>query len=282
MVNVLTPADLSEALENRSELKTLVYNGGTDLMVKHRSWSSTDPKFESDLLYIGDLKELQTIEIFADRLIIGSAVKLAQIIQDARIPEYIKCPFRQMGSPAVRNLGTLGGNLCNASPAGDSLPMLYALDATVTLETSHGYRLMKVSDFILGPGRTVLAVDEILTFITIPLFDIHRFTYAKVGSRKANAISKLSFYGAAMLDGPKIRQVRIAFGAVGPTVMRSEAAENRLMGADLKDIPDLEDAFFAHYEKLIVPIDDVRSTRDYRKTVAMRLLHEFIQKELIK
>ncbi|MGB7594958.1 MAG: FAD binding domain-containing protein [Erysipelotrichaceae bacterium] len=282
MVKVLTPIDLNEALENRSELKTLVYNGGTDLMVKYRSWSSTDPKFPNDLLYIGDLKELQTIEIFEDKLVIGAGVKLADIIQDVKIPEYIKRPLRQMGSPAVRNLGTLGGNICNASPAGDSLPMLYALDATVTLASSHGSRLMKVSDFIHGPGKTELASDEILTYITIPLVDFNRFTYSKVGSRKANAISKLSFYGAVVLEEKRIKQVRIAFGAVGPTVIRCEAAEHLLEGADVTEIPELDEAFISHYEKLVVPIDDVRSTRDYRKTTAMQLLDEFIKKELIK
>jgi CO/xanthine dehydrogenase FAD-binding subunit len=282
MVNIISPSTLEEALNIRGGLKCLIYNGGTDLMVKYKSWSSTIPKFPCDLLYIGDLKELQTIEIRAEHLILGSAVKLAQILQDRRIPEYIKYPIRQMGSPAVRNAGTLGGNLCNASPAGDTLTMLYALDATVTLANAKGFRLMKVSDFVLGPGKTGLAPEEILTYITIPLHHFNRIEYEKIGSRKANAISKLSFYGVALVEGSRIEQVRIAFGAVGPTVIRIESAENLLLGADLVDIPELEDDFYAYYEKGIVPIDDVRSTKNYRKQVAMRLLREFIKKELIK
>jgi len=266
----------------RSRQQTIVFNGGTDLLVQHRSGSGTLPKFPFDVLYIGDLPQLQRIEVSDTRITIGSAVKLAQILHHPQIPEYVKLPILQMGSPAIRNLGTIGGNICNASPAGDTLPMLYALEAVVTLASQNRTRALDINEFITGPGKTKLEPDEIVTQITIPVAGYNRYCFKKVGARKANAITKVSFFAAAIKTGLQVQEVRMAFGAVGPTIIRSAAGEAQLKEADETALSGLAQALAAHYETLLTPIDDRRSTAKYRQQAALRLLQDFIVKELTK
>jgi len=275
VVNAFKPVVLEEALAIRSQYETIVFNGGTDLLVRHKSWSGTSPKWPFDVLYVGDLRELQRIEVGDTKITIGAAVKLAQILGHEQIPEYVKLPIRQMGSPAIRNLGTIGGNICNASPAGDTLPMLYALDAQVTLASQNRTQTLGIKEFITGPGHIQLKPDEIVTQITIPIAGYNHYCYRKVGARKANAITKVSFFAAAKKTGLTIEEVRIAFGAVGPTILRSEAGEALLQGVD-------ESGLLAHYQKLLTPIDDVRSSAQYRRQVALQLLQDFLVKELRK
>lgn len=280
MVKAFKPAMLAEALAIRSLHDTLLFNGGTDLMVKHRSWSGTLPAFPADVLFIGDLAELQTIEVGKRQITIGSAATLTQIVAHPGIPAYIKLPIAQMASPAIRNRGTLGGNICNASSAGDSLPMLYALDAELTIASEHSEKVMLISDFITGSKETRLQQDEIVTQITIPIAAYNKYYYRKVGARKANAISKVSFYALAKQAGAEIQDVRIAFGGVAPTVIRNEAGESLLESIDRSGLPAIAQAMADFYGKLINPAEDARSTKAYRRKVSLQLLEDFIVKEL--
>jgi CO/xanthine dehydrogenase FAD-binding subunit len=280
MVKAYRPVNLAEALEIRSKEKTIVFAGGSDLMVKHRTWSGVVPDFSYPLLLIGHLEQLQGISVKNNILEIGAACTLTQILNDVRVPDCIKLPISQMASPSIRNIGTIGGNICNSSPAGDALPMLYALDAGLKIQTKNSTYSVGIADFITGPGQNKLKSDEILSQIIISLPDYNCCLYRKVGSRKANSISKLSFYGLARTNTTHIHEVKIAMGAVSPTVIRSHEAETLLKGTERSQIPQLLNEILTYYDNLLNPIDDLRSAGEYRKKVSLQLLEYFLLKEL--
>lgn len=277
MAGAHRPLNLQEALRIRSSGHTLVLAGGTDLMVKRGRF----PADGRPALYIGSLKELRQIARFGDELRVGAACTLAQLLGSPLLPHYLKEPIAQIASPAIRNVATIGGNLCNASPAADALPMLYALDAVLCLQSIAGEEAVPAQDFFLGPGRTRLDEAQLLTEIRIPLQHDWRFSYRKVGMRRANSLSKLSFYALTDRGAGNLRDVRIAFGAVAPTVVRSREAEREILsGISQPPAEQLRQAI-AHYDKLLHPIDDARSNQAYRRAVSLRLLAQYLREEML-
>ncbi len=270
------PRTLEEALNLLQDIKTIPFAGGTDLMVKYRSWAGTLPQLQAPVLWLGEIKELKGIHQSGDTLVIGSMETLASILASPAAPELLKYAIAQMASPSIRNMGTMGGNICNASPAGDTLPPLYVLDASVLLRSSAGERTLPIAEFITGPGKTALRKDELLTEIHIPIREYNKRYYRKVGTRKANALSKLSMAGLADIRDGVIEDVRIALGAVAPTVVRSIEAEKTLQGRNVKEIFAMIPEAITTYSELITPIDDQRSNAAYRKTVSLRLIEDFL------
>jgi len=284
MVKTYRPLTLREALEIRNQTRTVLLAGGSDLMVRQRVWSGAVPEFSDPVLLIGHLKELQGISLTGNLLQIGAACTLAQIINDPGVPAYLKLPLSQMASPAIRNFASIGGNICNSSPAGDTLPLLYALDAWLTIQSKEAARSVAIADFITGPGQNSLQSDEILSQITVTLPGCSRYSYLKVGARQAMCISKLSFFGLADTLADEndrlIHDIRIAFGAVAPTVIRSPEAEALLKGSRCSQVSQLRENVLASYARLLSPLDDLRSTKKYRRTVALSLLDNFLTKDL--
>lgn len=280
MVKVFIPENLEDALRIRGQHDTLVINGGTDVMVKYRRWNGMSPDFPLDVLHIGNIAELKRIEIAAGKLTIGAAVTLSELLEHPRVPDYITLPIREMASPAIRNMGTLAGNLCNASASGDSLPMLYALDAEVTLASLQGTRKLPVAQFITFAKQTLLQPDELVTEITIPLAEFPIVYYRKIGGRKVNAISKASFYAVAIKQDGIVEDVRIAFGSVAPTAVRDKDCEASLIGTADKELDTKIESLRIRYGQLLAPLDDSRSTADYRRHVSLQLLEDFIGKGL--
>lgn len=277
MVEAYKPFTLEEALEIRSQKDTMIFAGGSDIMVRYRAWSGTVAEFPKAVLFIGQLEELRGISTDNNMIKIGAATTFSQILEDKRIPEYIKLSVAQIGSTAIRNLGTIGGNICNASPAGDTLPMLYALDAKVTVASQSKTFIVGIADFINGPGRNILKKEELATQITIPLRDYNQFYYQKVGQRKVNTISKVSFFAVAKVDDTLVHEVKMAFGAVSPTVVRNPETETLLKSVRKKELPEIIDRVKESYEKIINPIDDLRSTKDYRRRVSMNIMEGFLR-----
>jgi len=282
MVKVFTPKTLAESLSIRTLYETLVINGGTDVMVKYRRWNGMPPDFPLDVLHIGNIAELKRIQIAEGKLIIGAAVTLSELMEHPWVPDYITLPIREMASPSIRNMGTLAGNLCNASASGDSLPMLYALDAEVTLASMHGTRKLPVAQFITFAKQTLLQPDELVTEIMIPLSGFPIVYYRKIGGRKVNAISKASFYAVAIKKDGIIEDVRIAFGSVAPTAVRDMACEEILIGTAETELDSKIESLRTRYGELLAPLDDIRSTADYRRHVSLQLLEDFIGKGLAK
>lgn len=276
MVDVFSPRSLAEALQIRNMQRVIPYAGGTDLMVRRRNWSGMLPAFDQPVLLLGGIHELKTVQFTDHVLNIGAAATLTTLLEHPAVPTLLKHVVILMSSPAIRNSATLGGNICNASPAADTVPYLYAADATVLLQSQSGSREMPIQAFILGPGRTALAEDELLTAIRIPLADFGHTDYRKVGTRKANALSKLSFIGLASIRSQHITDIRIAFGAVAPTVVRSFEIEASLHNLPTASLPQEVSGIMDRYATLIRPIDDQRSNAVYRKTVALGLLRNFL------
>ncbi|EKQ55039.1 MULTISPECIES: FAD binding domain-containing protein [unclassified Clostridium] len=281
MVDGYLPKDFLEALTILDEKDVTIYAGGTDLMVRNKNAASLLPKFNNDLLYVGNLKELKGVKESINYLEIGAACTLSSLLWEKEIPEVLKECIREIASPAIRNMGTIGGNICNASPAGDTLPILYVLDAKLKLTSKKTYREVGIQDFILGPRKTILGKHEILESIIIPKTKFNKVYYEKVGARKASAISKLSFVGLAVLKDERIEDIRIAIGSVAPKIVRIKEAEDILIGSNIKDVKALIEEVKRNYSKEITPINDQRSTAVYRKTAALRLVKYFLDIKLI-
>ena len=176
----------------------------------------------------------------------------------------------------MRNIATIAGNIGNASPAGDTLPILYLYDAIIVLESLQGKREIPIQKVITGVRKTTIRDDEMITEIIIPLLPFTKTTFVKVGGRKADAISKLSFTGAVLLEANKINDIRMVFGAVAPTMVRSKEIEAQLIGKTIEQAQELLDDILDLYQELIQPIDDQRSTKTYRKHVSLQLVMDFI------
>ena len=259
------------------ENRAIPLAGGTDLMVSQRRWSGLSPLFAKPVLFIGHLEEIKRVEPDIINIKIGSACSLSSLLEHREIPEVLKIVISQMATPAIRNIGTLGGNICNASPAGDALPVLYALDASVVLQRKAEIRTLPIEKFITGPGETVLKDDELLKAIIIPKKSYNVGFYRKVGTRQANSLSKLSFQGLARIEEGKISDIRISFGAVALTVIRSREIEGILIEKSGKEIEKLIPEVSSLYSEVIKPIDDQRSNIRYRKTISLKLLRYFLR-----
>ncbi|MCD6501209.1 FAD binding domain-containing protein [bacterium] len=274
------PRDFAEALRIRAEEGAMPFAGGTDLMVRYKRPLGVAPQFGKPVLLLGHLDEIRGIRIESGSVRIGAGTTLTEILKSDIAPEVLRSAIAQMASIGTRNIATIGGNICNASPAGDTLPPLYAMDAALVLESIRGERAVPIAEFIVGPSGTTLGADELLREIVIPIIDYNKMTYKKSGTRRATALSKLSFLGLAKIDDKKIADIRIAFGAVAPTVVRSREIEKALVGSDFKNLSELIPWAIERYGELIRPIDDQRSTAEYRKESCLRLLKTFLEEIL--
>ena len=271
------PEALTEALRIRRETGAVPFAGGTDLMVKHKRWTGLPPGFPRDVLFLSHLKELKGLEVREKTLVIGAGVTLAELARCPETPPLLREAVLSIAAPAVRNIATLAGNVCNASPAGDGTCALYALDASVEVRSLEGSREIPVTQFITGPGRTLLNEDELVVAIRVPLRPANVHLFRKVGTRKANALAKLSFAAVGEIKDGIVDALAFSFGAVGPTVVRSTELEKRMAGRSLPELKGIIPSLLNDYGALIVPIDDQRSTAAYRKQVALNLLENFLR-----
>ena len=272
MKKVFLPRTLSElwsCLED--EPNALPYMGGTDLLVRYDARGDVLPA----LVCLERIADLQGISADNGIIRIGAATTLARILDDAVVRKDLPVltqAIRVLGSPIVRNMGTIGGNIGRASPAGDTLPPLYALGAEVELISPSGSRSLAVGDLIAGPGRTRLEWGEIIAAVRIvkPVSSAFQ-RYEKVGHRNALACSLVSMAAVIGVGGDgKVETASLAWGSVGPTVVTCPAAVKVLLGRKL-DMETLEEAAGA-VRDAVAPIDDVRADARYRRTVAGNLL----------
>lgn len=277
MVKSYMPLTLTEAVRIRKETGAVPIAGGTDLMVRYRSIAGTLPAFPWPVMFISTIDELKGVSLEQDTVVIKAGTELSVVSESPLIHQVLRDAVCQMAAPSLRNMGTLAGNICNASPAGDAVCVLYALNAEVELATEKSMRRMPLSDFITGPGVTELRSNELMTAIRIPELKSAVSFYKKVGTRKANALSKLSCTGLLYTKHNKIVDMRLALGAVAPVVVRSVELEKSVYGMSRTEFSTYENELFQLYEKLIVPIDDQRSTAEYRKSTTCSLIKEFFR-----
>jgi CO/xanthine dehydrogenase FAD-binding subunit len=249
--------------------------GGTDVMVLYASGKLQARK----LVNIGSLRELRNIEVAAAEVRIGAGCTYTELRQHSVIRDEFPLLPRAAawtGGIANQNRGTLGGNIANASPAGDSLPVLLVYDADLILVSSRGERRIPYRTFHTGYKKTLLGADELIHSICMRRNLAGYASYAKkVGARNAQAISKVFLAATARVSNARIRDVRLAAGSVGPIPIRLARTELALAGQTVNN--SLLEAAGKIMAEEIQPIDDIRSTAGYRTAVLRNLLGEFLR-----
>jgi CO/xanthine dehydrogenase FAD-binding subunit len=292
---LVMPASLAAALDDLAQHPAArPFAGGTDLMVVLEAGHLPPGRYVS----LHHCQELRGIEETAQGVSIGALVTYTEIRQSAilagRYPMLCEAA-RETGGLATQNRGTIGGNIANASPAADTPPALLVYDAELELVSTKGSRRVPYASFHHGYKKMDLAPGELIARIHLParstatpagstpVVSTFRWKtstwtdyYRKVGTRRAQAISKVCFAGSIRMEGTTVKEVRIALGSVAPTVVRATRTEDRLRGRTLDEgaIADAAESLASE----IAPIDDVRSTARYRSRVAANLLREFLQK----
>ena len=273
----LLPATVSEA----SELLKMGYTpvaGGTDLIVRRHAVLKSSPleAGPGKIFSCRKIEETKHLYIENSRLHIGSSVCLADIISFDAVPPILREALLTIAAPGIRNAATLAGNICNASPAADSLPALYVLNAEIICSNGADERTIPIETFITGPGKTLLNNDEIVVSISCEIPGDVRWTYRKVGTRAANALSKISIASIWKLEKGIPSDFRLAVGACAPTVIRKPEIEKMVISDYYSDNFDIS-AAVSEYSRFIVPIDDQRSTARYRKNTALKLVDEVLR-----
>jgi CO/xanthine dehydrogenase FAD-binding subunit len=275
---VVSPRTLHEAYAVLAALPHRPMAGGTDLMVQISGDIGEPPERVLDLW---GLDELRGISLDDGALVIGALTTFTDLRRSRDVAEHLpalaECAAT-IGAAQIQNRGTLGGNAANASPAGDTLPLLLATDAELVLGSGRGERSVPASEFWTAYRTTALAADELIVRVRIPLRPGREVRFRKVGTRRAQAISKVVMALAwEPGEGGRWRSVRVALGSMAATPVRAPGAEAVLEGA----APSAETAerAAAILAAELTPIDDVRSTADYRRAVASRVLHRLIRDE---
>lgn len=269
--DLLTPKNISEALKvlKSDHLRPLA--GGTDLMVLFHAGKLKEGKYLS--LHL--LSELKKISIKQDLIELGALTTYRQIRDSLEL--YQEFPLltlaaKKTGAIAIQNRGTIGGNIANASPAADSPPALLCYQAKLKIKNESSERIIPLENFFLDYKKTDLKSDELIYSIILPRIKIkgQEFSfYHKVGTREGQAISKVTFCLRLFIENKKITFIRLALGSVAPTTVRAYHLENLLLNQNLS-VKIIKQAQF-EVLKDINPIDDIRSTAQYRKKITQNL-----------
>jgi CO/xanthine dehydrogenase FAD-binding subunit len=273
-----TPASLEEALQLLASApgEWKPFAGGTDLMVLMEAGKLSHRKFFS----IRHLDELRGIEETPEQISLGALTTYTELQSNATMQREFPMLCRaasETGAIAIQNRGTLGGNIANASPAADSPPALIVYNAELELISDRGARWIPYEGFHTGYKQMQMAADELISRVRIPRARAEKLWkqyYRKVGTRKAQAISKICFAAAARMNEEQIEDVRIALGSVAPTVVSCAKTATSLRGRKVSG--ETIAAAQGELRKEIAPIDDIRSTADYRLQVSLNLLEDFL------
>jgi xanthine dehydrogenase small subunit len=283
---VESPQTLGDAFALMASARHAPIAGGTDLMVQITGELAAPPLRVLDLWR---LDELRGIDVVDDVLRLGALTTYTEIRRSESCRRHVPILVEAaatIGAAQIQNRGTLGGNIANASPAGDTLPVLLALDARIVAGSTSGERTIDAGMFWVGYRKTALDPDELVLRIEIPLVDGRHARFRKVGTRRAQAISKVvmalawrqparAVEAAEAADMPAWSDVRLALGSVAERPIRALETETVLEGAQPTEAT--ADLAAETLSAEIHPIDDVRSTADYRRTVAARVLHRLIR-----
>lgn len=279
-VDILQPKSLSELWKSVSSLKNSFryLAGGTDLVVLAKHGIGIPCTW----IDITKIKELKKIEQKSDSIFIGSLVTYAEIEESELICKWAPALFSvppEFASPPIRSLATVGGNCANASPAGDGLPALYVEGAHIILKSKSSTRELPIEKFFIGPKKTVLKKDELIVGFRIPKKPYTKGTFLKIGPRKGLAIAKASLAISLRENGSgTIQDIKIALGAVGPTVLRANKTEALLLGQKM------DDSLIKKAQELVQteasPITDHRSTAEYRRAMCGVLLKRALKRLL--
>lgn len=279
------PRTLKEALQILDEHKgdVRVIAGGTDLVPRLKE---NDVK-ENKIVDVSRVDEMKGIEEKSDSIYIGAATTHTEILESTLIKE--KAPIlydavKTIGSPQIRNIGTIGGNIGNASPAGDSIPALFNLEAKLILKNIDGERVVSIEEFFVGPGKTCLKNNELILGVEFSKMAQDEIGFfRKVGQRRGVAISIIN--GCVRLQKSEqknhFKKAFVSLGAVAPTVVRARLVENALENDEVDSLDKI--MYIAHLAyREVSPISDVRGSIEYRRDMSINILYEGLAELFLK
>lgn len=270
----LRPQSIDEALARLASGDARILAGGTDI------YPGAGSRLAGAVVDVTGVPSLRGIEA-GTGLRIGAATSWTEI-SEAQLPpaaHALQTAARQVGGRQVQNTGTIGGNLCNASPAADGVPPLLALDAVVELVSPKGTRRLPLAEFITGPRQTALHPAEVMTAILIPEASLAgRSAFVKLGARSHLVISIAMVAVRLTVAGDRVASAAIAIGSCSPTALRLPAVEAALTGRPSQDV--LAHIRSADIKPFLNPIDDIRASAEYRATVAVELVRRAVTEAL--
>lgn len=249
--------------------KIVIINGGTDVLIKARENAYRN----HSLLNISNIKELKGVYLNDKKdIIIKSGTTFSELESNEIVKKYLAllaCASSQVGSPQVRNVATIGGNICNGAVSADSVPSLFVLNAKLVLENISGQRIVPIEEFYLGPGKTVLEKNELLKEIIISYEDYHNYfgVYKKFGRRKAMEIATTSCAVLLKLkdQGKAIEDYRIAYGVAAPTPVRCHKTEEKIRYSGIKK--EMLDVIQNSVLEELCPRESWRASKELRQQV---------------
>ena len=268
MTRYARPSTLDEAVHLLAQGGGTLLAGGTDFYP-----GLGDRPASGNVVDISRVLEMKGVTATEDEIRIGGLTTWSELLASSlpRCYDGLKSAAREIGGVQIQNRGTVAGNLCNASPAADSVPPLLALDAEVELRSLAGSRRMALAKFIMGNRKTRRQRDEILTAVIVPRgMDQARSVFLKLGARRYLVISIVMVAALVKVNGGVVEEARIAVGACSARAQRLTALEQELAGAAAE--PGMGKAVRAEHLAPLSPIDDVRATATYRRDAALTLV----------
>ncbi|HDQ13657.1 MAG TPA: xanthine dehydrogenase family protein subunit M [Sediminispirochaeta sp.] len=267
----LKPDGLSDVLEARDGERenARILAGGTNLL----SYIKMGRVKTGLLVDISRLDELKKIEEQDSMLSIGASLTIGELLESTLLRRQLPCLFESLklfANPLIRGKATIGGNIADASPIADTVPILLVLEAKVRLKKKGGERIVELSDFFVGPGRTTLEDDEVLSDVLIPVPKEGDATFVKIGLRRGTVCSVTSAAARVRLEQGKLTNLRVSLGGVAPTPVRARHCEQALEGLTLED--RVIAGSIKALQKDINPISDVRGSAEYRRAVSEKLV----------
>jgi xanthine dehydrogenase len=282
---IYEPHTVEEAVKFLAEdNEAIVINGGSDVLIKNREGQLTNLPFVS----VYNIKELKNIYIDENEsIIIGSGASFTSIENNEIVNKYLDFlafAVGQVGGPQIRNIGTMGGNICNGVPSADSCTSVMALNTNLHLQSARGKRVVPVSEFYVGAGKTVRERDELLTHFEIKKEDYFGYTgnYIKYAMRNAMDIATLGCCVMTKLSDDKktLEDVRITYGVAAPTPIRSPKLEEKLKGQRVDD--NLIKIVDENYTLDVNPRDSWRASRNFRLHIIREMTRRNINEAIIK
>ena len=270
----LRPHKLDDALDWLAAEQPLILAGCTDIYPTRNT-----PTLDGPLLDITAIEELRGIEMKDGWRRFGAATSWREILQTSLPVSYamLKQASREIGAVQIQNSGTIGGNLCTASPAADSVPCLMALDAEIELSSVRGRRRLELAKFLTGARQTALAPDELVVAIHVPeTAETGVSAFHKLGARHYLVISIAMVAVRLAVDCGRISAARIAVGACAPVAVRLRELEDALIDSDVKDAPELARETITGISSSLSPIADVRASAEYRHRAAAEISQRVI------
>jgi len=279
MVKSCTAGSLREALILRKDPGLVPYCGGTDLMIENAISGATETSIGANesagYLFLHKVPEMKGITEDDEHIRFGAACTFTEVIKSPLTPGILREACMGVAAPAIRNFGSIGGNIANGSPKADSALVFMVSDSKLILASADRERVLPIKDFYPGGKKLALEPDELIVGVLTPKNGLDNYYYKKVGARKALAISRCSFAGILDVKDGLIVNCATAFGAVSDVIIRMDSLDKMLIGKTIEEAGTLRETYLSAYREAIVPIRG-RVSAEYRKDVCMNLLRDFL------